>query len=832
MKAIAIVIAIISLLFLASFLSSLDFSQTGFPGLIGESIFEMKTSNSVEEIALSTTDISLSGISNPACFPLFTVSGLDENHIHLRTHVSSEFSEGKWKVDNVQLNDPMSFSIGRIYGVKPLVKLSGYLPVAKDTISISIQAEYNSSAGIFYAENVSNPYYGIIIEKRQFPLEKGNYRKAKMDMNIFEFRKIRELALKITRNAKNDYEKAKMIEEYLKQNYEYSPNFNNTEISPYVFLFKERKGICTHFATAFIALATSIDLPARAVFGYLAKPTSSTQVVYSCQAHMWAEIKFGDYWVEFDPTPQSKPKIPTQTVITKWSNEIVEGENLSVSGLVKLENGEIVSYGYVEVYLKKNKSDAEGIFVGLARIKNGTFSLSTKINKSGKYNIVAHYTGSLLYGDSWSDPEVVVLSVPEIRTNLKEFIPENFTLKGEIIYKNESIPNKTVVIKIDDRIFTLTTDEKGEFILDLSLKKGEHKIEIVSTKENLFGEAKISKRVFAGELTILISNTTLIAEDDNRISLSIFFNNRPFEGRIKVNGMEKEIKNGKLALNVKPEKPGDITLQIEVGAFQKNLSLISKAKTRITAKEENGEIVFSIISDFGTTPSGIVEINGKSYVLRNGSVVVKKSSKEFKVRYFGDRYHLPSSLDYTPTNPFVYLIPLPIIGAIAGYYYINHPRIRLEFEKEHPELPDIWKTGETVKYKITSNYPCIVEVNGEIAEGFFSINSPGIYRVTIKALKNGKIKKRVEKIIEIVDDYGKGVEKVFRMFEEELKRKGIRTENLTAREIMKRFNGIGQKKDKLLRLFELYEYAGRGGYSRMDFVESFQIYLDLRREIK
>ncbi len=832
MKEIPAIIAVISLIILASFLSSLDFSRTGFPGLIGVSVFEKDASETLGDVTQSTSEISLSENFNPACFPLFIVSGIDENHVHLRTHVSSKYQNGKWVTDDLMLNVSMSFTMGKIYAVKPLVELSGFLPVAKDTVSISIPAGYNSSAGVFYGENVSNPYYGVISPPESFPYEKGDYESIRLDIPYHEFLKIRELALRITENASSDYERARMIENYLKTHYEYSPRFNNTEISPYMFLFQEKKGMCMHFATAFIALATSIDLPARAVFGYLAKPTSSSQVVYSCQAHMWAEVKFGDYWVEFDPTPQVKKRIPTVTEITEWSEEIVEGEKVSVRGTVRLEGGEAVQDGYVEIYLKKNKTDPDGILLGVASIENGEFHLTEEVNESGKYSIVAHYTGSLLYVDSWSDPEVKVLALPEIETNLRDYIPLNFVLKGRIVHGNQTVPNKTVAVYIDGTRHLLKTDENGEFELALRLSKGVHKIEVVSPKEGLFGEVRTSKSVNAGEFDVHVSNTTLVVGEENRVVLRVLFNSRPYSGMAEINGVGYGVRNGSISLIVTPENTGDFPLRIVVGGYEENLVLESKARTNIVVKEEGERIIFRVVSGSDTVPEGVVEVNGRKYELKDGMVAVEKGEGEYRVRYYGDRDHLPTSLIYRPSNPLIYFLPLPVLAGIAGYCYLKHPRIRFEFEKEHPELPALWKVDETIRYRLESNYPCTVEVDGRIVDGAFSLSSPGIYRVVVRALRNGKVKKKVERDVEIVDDYGKGVERVFKMFEGELEKRGIRTSNLTAREILDRWGDNLEEKKKLLRLFELYEYASRGGYSRKEFVEAFEIYLHLRRGLR
>ncbi len=832
MKEIPALAAAIALIILSSFLSSLDFSRTGFPGLIGESVYQEQTGQIQTPAELYKSEMGLSGSSNPSCIPIFIVSGIDENHTRLRTHVSSRFSSGVWMPDEPEMSDPMIFNFGRVYAVKPLVNLSGYLPVAKDTTSISIQALYNSSAGVFYAENVTSTYYGVIFPEKTFSPERGVHKPADIEMSAYEFSRIRDLALKITENATTDYDRVKMIESYLINNFEYSPYFNNTEISPYVFLFQERKGVATHFTTAFIALVTSLDIPARAVFGYLASPTPSSQVVYSCQAHMWAEVKFGDSWIEFDPTPKVRYKIPTSTEITRWDSEILEGENISIGGNVRLVTGKPVEGGYVEIYLKKNKTDVDGILLGISRVENGSFYLTERINQSGKYSIVAHYTGSLLYLDSWSDPEVKVLSIPELETNLMDIIPQEFTLKVKVIHRNQSVSNKSLIVEVDDKAYTLKTDNKGEVMLGLTLSKGNHRIRIVSPKEDLFGEVTIQKVVEAGEFSIIPSNRTLIAGEKNTITMGIFFNGKPYTGKASINGIEYSVEKGNLTLSFYPEKPGKLSLRIVIGGFEKELLLISKARTKIEVEERDDLIVFRVVSFASTTPAGYMEINGERYMLMNGQVELRKEEKRYDAVYLGDEFHLPSSLDYRKTDLSAYLFLIPVMAGLLGYYYIRYPRIKFEFLKEYSDLPDIWKVGEKIRYSVVSNCQYAVDVDGKLADGEFQINNPGVYTVTVKAVKNGKVRKKIHKSVEIVDDYGKGIERVFRMFEKELEKRGMKIENMTARELMGKIRADSEKKKKLLRLFELYEYAGMRDYSRNEFIESFEIYKSLRGGMK
>ena len=121
--------------------------------------------------------------------------------------------------------------------------------------------------------------------------------------------RVKNLAFEITSSANNDYDRAKAIEEYLYQNYEYTLEPGNTpEGRDFVdyFLFDLKKGYCTYYASAMTVLARSIDIPARYVEGYVLPRESSSDGVYKVrnkEAHAWVEVYFEGFgWIPFEPT--------------------------------------------------------------------------------------------------------------------------------------------------------------------------------------------------------------------------------------------------------------------------------------------------------------------------------------------------------------------------------------------------------------------------------------------------------------------------------------------------------------------------------------------------
>lgn len=121
-------------------------------------------------------------------------------------------------------------------------------------------------------------------------------------------KRVRQLAIDITSKYNNDYDKAKAIEKYLRNNYKYtlSPSElpEGAEFVDY-FLFEDKEGYCTYFATSMAVLLRAADIPCRYVEGFLAKYNkSTTRNVPGTDAHAWVEVNFGQYgWLTFEATP-------------------------------------------------------------------------------------------------------------------------------------------------------------------------------------------------------------------------------------------------------------------------------------------------------------------------------------------------------------------------------------------------------------------------------------------------------------------------------------------------------------------------------------------------
>jgi len=141
--------------------------------------------------------------------------------------------------------------------------------------------------------------------------------------------RVRDLAVTTTASFTNDYDKAKALEAYLRENYAYSntPDVSKQQSKDVVdaFLFEIKEGYCDYFSTSFVVMARSIGLPARWVKGYASGYDPSdlerqraggfefggdrdpnrpgTYTVRNADAHSWAEVYFEGYgWIPFEAT--------------------------------------------------------------------------------------------------------------------------------------------------------------------------------------------------------------------------------------------------------------------------------------------------------------------------------------------------------------------------------------------------------------------------------------------------------------------------------------------------------------------------------------------------
>lgn len=123
-----------------------------------------------------------------------------------------------------------------------------------------------------------------------------------------------QLAASAAGNSGNVFQKAEAIDRYLKANYRYNFNIPPTPDNQDVvadFLLKRKSGYCEHFASSFVVMCRSQQIPARLVTGFTPgeyNPFTGLWEVAMKDAHAWAEIYMPGWgWIPFDPTPEGAP---------------------------------------------------------------------------------------------------------------------------------------------------------------------------------------------------------------------------------------------------------------------------------------------------------------------------------------------------------------------------------------------------------------------------------------------------------------------------------------------------------------------------------------------
>ena len=166
--------------------------------------------------------------------------------------------------------------------------------------------------------------------------------------------RIQDLAIEITSGHSTPYSQAKAIERYLRTEYAYQPPETSRDGAPPAgldpvdwFLFDKREGTSGNFSSAFVFLARAIGLPARVVSGWAIGVTPDRQIVYSDQAHQWAEVAFeGLGWVDFDPTPGGpRARAALETLAGGDPDAAADAlEALEEAGeeVIRLENGGVL----------------------------------------------------------------------------------------------------------------------------------------------------------------------------------------------------------------------------------------------------------------------------------------------------------------------------------------------------------------------------------------------------------------------------------------------------------------------------------------------------------
>ncbi|TDT50719.1 transglutaminase-like domain-containing protein [Fonticella tunisiensis] len=265
-------------------------------------------------------------------------SDKDVSNLHLRGSISDSYTGHVWK----KTDEKTEKVEGEINSGLTVILKEEYKKIKITPAKIETTTAFNS----LYPVSVSNSWKYVLVDSdmgiyhprvarrtKSYEVNFKEYDAAEIqkslmtlnydlnnkiyDDNIKKYLKLPDipsrvfdLTMEITSKYKTPFEKASAIEKYLKDNYPYSTETSivpgNRDFVDY-FLFDEKKGYCTYYATAMAVMARIINLPSRYVEGYAYQGIirgSQEMNILNSDAHAWVEIYFdGIGWAAFDPTP-------------------------------------------------------------------------------------------------------------------------------------------------------------------------------------------------------------------------------------------------------------------------------------------------------------------------------------------------------------------------------------------------------------------------------------------------------------------------------------------------------------------------------------------------
>lgn len=122
--------------------------------------------------------------------------------------------------------------------------------------------------------------------------EAGRYREVCEENTEAIPESVKELALEITKDCTYDWEKAKALERYFKENdFVYDLSYDAPDDSVEYFLFEGKTGTCSDYASAYVLMARSVGLTVRYVEGFVPEMEYNGEyVVRTNCGHAYPEV--------------------------------------------------------------------------------------------------------------------------------------------------------------------------------------------------------------------------------------------------------------------------------------------------------------------------------------------------------------------------------------------------------------------------------------------------------------------------------------------------------------------------------------------------------------
>ncbi len=136
--------------------------------------------------------------------------------------------------------------------------------------------------------------------------------------------RVHDLAVSWTRGLVTSSDKARAVEQHLREEYRYDLNSPSGKADDPLddFLFVSKRGHCEYYSTAMAIMLRTLGVPTRNVTGFAGGTYNrfgKFYVVRHGDAHSWVEAYIdGEGWQVFDPTP-TKSAEPVSTTTGPWA---------------------------------------------------------------------------------------------------------------------------------------------------------------------------------------------------------------------------------------------------------------------------------------------------------------------------------------------------------------------------------------------------------------------------------------------------------------------------------------------------------------------------------
>ncbi len=142
--------------------------------------------------------------------------------------------------------------------------------------------------------------------------------------------RVKDLAKELTQNADNAFDKAEVIERYMRNEIEYNEQMQapptGRDKVDYI-LFEAKQAYCDYYATSMIVMLRSLGIPARFAAGFARGEEETLEnqervyLVRNLDAHSWVEVYFPTYgWIEFEPTAAQPSIFRRSDALTPFQN--------------------------------------------------------------------------------------------------------------------------------------------------------------------------------------------------------------------------------------------------------------------------------------------------------------------------------------------------------------------------------------------------------------------------------------------------------------------------------------------------------------------------------